>query len=230
VRPVLCLVTDRHRFAGASNVDDRRKEDFLVGCVGAAAQAGVDLIQVRERHLEGGALTRLAQRCVEAVDGTSTRVLVNDRVDVALASGAHGVHLPGHGVPALRVRRIVPPGFLIGRSVHHASEAARVADEGGLDYLVFGTIFPTTSKAGVSPAGLEGLAAAAAAVSLPVLAIGGITAANALAIARTGAAGVAAIAMFADVCMHGFDRLNALVAQWAREWRPKNGPAAISAR
>ncbi len=226
MRPVLCLVTDRQRLA-ASTAD---AEDRLVECVGAAARAGIDLIQVRERDLEGGALTRLVRRCVEAVRGTRARVLVNDRIDVALAAGAHGVHLPGHGVPAARVRPIVPRGFLIGRSVHHASEAARVVEEGGLDYLVFGMVFATSSKAGVAPAGVEGLAAAAAAVPLPVLAIGGITASRAAEIARCGAAGVAAIAMFADGCTHGIDRLNALVAQWAREWSSLNGRAAISAR
>ena len=91
-------------------------------------------------------------------------------------------------------------------------------------------VFATSSKAGVAPAGVEGLAAAAAAVPLPVLAIGGITASRAAEIARCGAAGVAAIAMFADGCTHGIDRLNALVAQWAREWSSLNGRAAISAR
>lgn len=173
---------------------------------------------------------RLVHRCVAAVAGTRTRLVVNDRVDVALAAGAHGVHLPGHGVPAARVRRIVPQGFLIGRSVHHASEAARVSKEGGLDYLVFGTVFATASKAGVAPAGVHGLAAAAAAVPLPVLGIGGVTVDRASAVARSGAAGAAAIAMFAEACVDGVDGLNALVAQWASQWSSLNGPAPISAR
>ena len=187
-------------------------------CVAAAAQAGVDLIQVRERDLEGGALTRLVASCVEAVRGTRSRVLVNDRFDVALAAGAHGLHLPGHGVPAARLRRVAPRGFLIGRSVHHASEAVREANEGGLDYLVFGTVYPTSSKTGIVPAGVAGLRAAAHAVGLPVLAIGGITIARARDIAGSGAAGVAAIGMFADACQHGVDSLNDLVAQWSRQW------------
>jgi thiamine-phosphate pyrophosphorylase len=202
----------------------------LVECVGAAAQAGVDLIQVRERDLDGGALTRLVYRCVEAVARTHARVLVNDRVDVALAAGAHGVHLPGHGVPAARVRPNVPHGFLIGRSVHHASEAARVAEEGGLDYLVFGTVFATASKAGIAAAGVKGLAAAAEAVPLPVLAIGGVTLDRAPEVARSGAAGAAAIAMFADAFVHGIDQLSALVSQWTRQWSSLNGRAPISAR
>ena len=209
VRPLLCMVTDRRRFPG---------DDALVRCVAAAAQAGVDLIQVRERDLEGGALTRLVSRCVEAVRNTRTRVLVNDRLDVALAAGAHGLHLPGHGFAASRARAVTPAGFLIGRSVHHASEAARVAEEGGLDYLVFGSVFPTASKVGVAPAGTKGLAAAVEAVRLPVLAIGGVTLSQASDIARAGAAGVAAIGMFADSCTHGIDRLKALVAELSRQW------------
>jgi thiamine-phosphate diphosphorylase len=225
VRPVLCLVTDRQRLAPIASSDDA-----LVGFVGAAARAGVDLVQVRERDLDGRALTRLVHRCLEAVAGTRARVLVNDRLDVALAAGAHGVHLPGHGVPAVRARSIAPRGFLIGRSVHHASEAARVAEEGGLDYLVFGTVFATSSKVGVAPAGVEGLAAAVAAVRLPVLAIGGVTLERAPEIARAGGAGVAAIAMFSETYAQGIDQLNVLVAQWARQWSWQNGRASISAR
>lgn len=213
VNSVLCLVSDRHRLAPPP-----AQEDALVACVAAAAGAGVQLVQIRERDLEGGPLTRLVRRCVESVHGTKARVIVNDRLDVAVAAGAHGVHLPGHGVPAARVRAAAPRGFLIGRSVHHATEAARVAREGGLDYLVFGTVFPTASKAEIAPAGLDGLAAAAAAVSLPVLAIGGVTLDRAGAIAGAGAAGAAAIGLFADACAAGPDRVRFVVAEWFSRW------------
>jgi thiamine-phosphate pyrophosphorylase len=205
------MVTDRHRLAL------RPGDEPVVRCVAAVARAGVHLIQVRERDLEGGALTRLVAACVAAVAGTRARVLVNDRLDVALAAGAHGVHLPGHGVPATRLRSLVPPGFLIGRSVHHATEAVRVAAEGGLDYLVFGTVFATASKAGVRPAGLEALAATVAAVPLPVLAIGGMAPDHARRVAAAGAAGVAAIGTFADACTRGGDP-RSLVAQWTAGW------------
>ena len=214
MRPVLCMVTDRRRYGA---LRDGSEEDALIRCVAAAAAAGVDLVQVRERDLEAGPLAKLVARCIQAVAGTRTRVIVNDRLDVAHAAGAHGLHLPGHGVPALRARAAAPRGFLIGRSVHHASEAERVAHEGGLDYLVFGTVFETASKK-VAPAGIKGLAAAVQAVSLPVLAIGGITLERASEIARTGAAGVAAIGMFADACTQGIDSMDALVAEWARRW------------
>jgi thiamine-phosphate diphosphorylase len=209
VRPVLCLVTDRQRLAPDADPDARL--DAVVDCVAAAAHAGVDLVHVRERDLEGAALMRLVERCVQAVRGSRTRVLVNDRVDVALVAGAHGVHLPGHGVPAPRVRLLTPRGFLIGRSVHHATEADRVVREGGVDYLVFGTVFPTSAKTGVQPAGVEGLEAAVASVPVPVLAIGGVTLERVPQIARAGAAGVAAIGLFADACAGGRDRLHALV-------------------
>lgn len=215
MRPVLCLVTDRRRLAPAA-ADTVVQTEALVTCVAAAARAGVDLVQVRERDLEGGELTRLVRRCVDAARGSSTRVLVNDRVDVALAAGAHGVHLPGHGVAAARVRAMVPRGFLVGRSVHDAREAVGVVGEGGLDYLIFGTVFPTASKEGITPAGVFGLAAAVAAVPVPVLAIGGITLELAPQIARTGAAGFAAIALFAGVCADSSARMHDLVADAAR--------------
>jgi thiamine-phosphate diphosphorylase len=216
VGPVLCLVTDRQRLAPGTDADARL--DAVVDCVTVAAHAGVDLVQVRERDLEGAALMRLVQRCVQAVRGSRTRVLVNDRVDVALAAGAHGVHLPGHGLPAPRVRLITPRGFLIGRSVHHASEAERIVREGGVDYLVFGTVFPTSSKIGVQPAGVDGLEAAVTAVPVPVLAIGGVTLERTRQIARAGAAGFAAIGLFADACAEGRDRMHAIVAAAARSF------------
>jgi thiamine-phosphate pyrophosphorylase len=125
-------------------------------------------------------------------------VVVNDRLDVALAAGAHGVHLRGDSYPAARVRAVVPPGFLVGRSVHSAGEAVAVAAAGGVDYLVFGSVFATASKAGQPPAGLPELAAVAAAVPVPVLAVGGVTVEHAGRVAQAGAAGAAAIGLFAE--------------------------------
>ena len=166
--------------------------------VRAAAAAGIHLVQVREPDLATRDLLNLVGRCVEAARGTSTRVLVNDRVDVALAAGAHGVHLPAAGAPPSRVRRIVPRGFIVGRSVHDAGEAARVAADGAVDYMIFGTVFPTSSKPGVAAAGVSSLRAAVDAVPLPVLAIGGVTLERLGGIAAAGAAGFAAIGLFAE--------------------------------
>ena len=185
------MVTDRLRLGG-----DR--EQALVERVGAAARAGVHLVQVRERDLAARPLTRLVERCVEAVRGTRARVLVNDRVDVALSAGAHGVHLRGDSMPAARARILAPPAFLIGRSVHAQDEALRAEDGGGLDYLLFGTVFATASKPGAAATGLDALARVAAATRLPVIAIGGMSAHTIHAVGGTGAAGFAAIGLFAD--------------------------------
>lgn len=189
--PVMCLVTGGGQGAPAA-------EAALAARVAAAARAGVQLIQVRERHVEGRALWRLVRRCVEAVASTRARVLVNDRLDVALAAGAHGVHLRGDSMPGARVRAVAPAGFLIGRSVHDVREAVRAAESGGLDYLVFGAVFPTSSKPGHTGAGVQALADVVAATALPVLAVGGIGPGGLAAVRQAGAAGFAAIGLFAD--------------------------------
>jgi thiamine-phosphate diphosphorylase len=189
VTPVLCLVTDRRRFGTSW-------EDTLVRRVRAAAVEGVHLVQVRERDLDGGPLTRLVMACVDAVGGTSARVLVNDRFDVALAAGAHGVHLRGDSFSASRIRACAPRGFLIGRSVHSVSDAVVAARDDAVDYVIFGTVFPSASKPDRAAAGLRELSAVASAIRLPVLAIGGMTSARVADVMGAGAAGVAGISMF----------------------------------
>ena len=185
------MITDRRRYGSDW-------EDALVDRIAAAARAGVHLVQIRERDLDGGPLTRLVLRCVDAVHGTRTRLLVNDRADVALAGRAHGVHLPGNAVPASRVRAIVPPGFLVGRSVHEVQEVQGVQEvQDDLDYLIFGTVFETASKPGAPAAGVQMLARAAAATTRPVLAVGGVTLDRLAEVGRAGAAGFAAIGLFA---------------------------------
>jgi len=196
VRPVVCFITDRRRFGEAW-------ETALVERVRAAATAGVDLIQIRERDLDGGPLARLAVRCVEAVGGTRARVLVNDRLDVALAAGAHGVHLRADSIGASRARAMTPPGFLIGRSVHTVDEALEEDLNKTLDYLIFGTVFETTSKPGRPAAGLVRLAEVSKTTTIPVLAVGGMSAARAGDVARTGAAGLAAIGLLSDCPLEG---------------------------
>jgi thiamine-phosphate pyrophosphorylase len=172
-------------------------EATLIERIAAAARGGAHLVQIRQPQLEGLALTRLVEGAVRAVAGTQARILVNDRVDVAIAAGAHGVHLRGGSMPASRVRAVVPPAFLVGRSIHSASEALASARTGGLDYLLFGTVFATGSKPGVAPAGLEQLSRVCASVALPVLAVGGVTTGTVAQVARAGAAGFAAIGLFA---------------------------------
>ncbi len=191
MRPVICMIT-------ASVPATADEERTLIQRVGVAARAGVHVIQVRQLQLEGSALTRVVEGSVRAAKGTAARILVNDRVDVALATGAHGVHLRGDSMSAARVRGIAPGAFVIGRSVHSPDEAARLAQDGDLDYLIFGTVFKTSSKPGVAGEGLAALAAACAASALPVLAVGGMTPPRLGEVARAGAAGFAAIGLFAD--------------------------------
>ena len=189
MKPVLCLITDRRRF-GAS------WERALVERVAASAREGVHLVQIRERDLEGGPLTRLVSACLTAVRGTRTRILVNDRLDVALAARAHGVHLRADSFSAARARAMTSTPFLVGRSVHSVADAVAATRDGGLDYLIFGTVFDTASKPGRQPAGVAALTAVVRATPLPVLAIGGITRARIGEVTAAGASGVAAIGMF----------------------------------
>jgi thiamine-phosphate pyrophosphorylase len=179
---ILCLVTDRRRRPVLDHCRD-------------AVHAGIDLIQIREPGLESAELLSLAASVVEMARETPTRVVVNDRLDVALASGAHGVHLRGDSIPPVRARSMAPAGFLIGRSVHGADEAVLVSP--GVDYMVAGTVFPTTSKPGLrGHLGLAGLAAIVRAVPVPVLAIGGVSMERIGDVAATGAAGMAGIGLF----------------------------------
>jgi thiamine-phosphate pyrophosphorylase len=192
VLPVVCLISGSQRLGADRGAALARR-------VAAAARAGVHLIQVRERDESDLALLELTRRVLDAVRGTRARVLVNDRIDVAMAAGAHGVHLRGDSVPSSRARAIAPRGFLIGRSVHSTTEARVAAREGGADYLLFGTVFPTESKPGRAAAGVEALAEVVAAVpTMPVLAVGGITPQTIAAVRESGCAGVAAIGLFAD--------------------------------
>jgi thiamine-phosphate pyrophosphorylase len=194
-RPVICLVTDRRRLA-PSPVDAVRA---LVAQVAGAARAGVDLVQVREPDLDAATLLNLTRLCVESVRGTSARVVVNDRLDVALAAGAHGVHLRAASFGAARVRPLVVPGFLIGRSVHSADEAQAAGGARAVDYLIAGALFESGSKpAGHRLLGLEAFGRLVQAAGVPVLGIGGLTPDRTMAVLDAGGAGVAGIGLFAS--------------------------------
>lgn len=171
---------------------------MLVDRIRAAARAGVHLIQIRQPDLDVMSLTKLVEDAVHAVAGTSARIIVNDRLDVALAAGAHGVHLRADSFPAARTRPAAPAGFIVGRSVHSFDEVDRAAGGSGVDYVICGTIFGTASKPDARPAGLGVLSAVCAKLPVPVLAIGGIQETRLPAVAHAGAAGFAAIGLFAD--------------------------------
>jgi thiamine-phosphate pyrophosphorylase len=167
--------------------------------VRAAARAGVPLVQLREKNLSARVLYELAARAAEVTRGTGTRLLVNDRADIARAAGADGVHLTARSLGASVVRRAFGEDFLIGVSAHSLEEA-RAARDGGANFALFGPAFDTPSKRAYGPPlGLERLAEAARALApFPVLAVGGVTRANFARTLASGARGVAAIRLFAD--------------------------------
>jgi thiamine-phosphate diphosphorylase len=186
--PIICLVTPGNR-----------DPEGTLARVRAAVGAGVTLVQIREPRLPDRALFDLTRSACRAAQPTSARIVVNDRLDVALAAGANGVHLRGNSIDAARARALVGSALLIGRSIHDADEALGVERGGGCDYVVFGTVFSSPSKPGGRAAGLEALREVCRRVNLPVVAIGGITLENVAAVRAAGAAGVAAISLFDDV-------------------------------
>lgn len=190
----LCLITDRRRLGAAVGAGPTDWLPLLERQVRAAAESGIDLIQIREPDLDGQALWRLVGRLVAACRGASVQILVNDRLDIALAAGAAGVHLKERSFTCQAARRMAPAGFLVGRSLHGPGSIAELREA---DYLIAGTIQATPSKPGAPLLGWEGLSAVVlAAGDKPVLGIGGLDLASIPLLAATGAAGLAAISAF----------------------------------
>jgi thiamine-phosphate pyrophosphorylase len=193
----LCLVTDRQRLAkavGLVSPNNHQIESLLIAQIAGAVAGGVDFIQLREGDLEAGALVQLARRIVREVPGAGERLIVNDRLDVALAAGARGVHLKESSMDPQAARRLAPAPFVIGCSVHGVE---RLVSRECADYLIAGTVLPTPSKPDSRLIGLEGLKRVVqAAGGQPVLAIGGLSLSAARSVAETGAAGIAAVGLF----------------------------------
>jgi thiamine-phosphate pyrophosphorylase len=199
-RSLLYYITDRSQFAGSA--DERRKR--LLATIAEAARHRVDLIQLREKDLSATELAALARDALAAIrDNASTpgatRLLINSRLDVAIAVGAAGVHLRSDDISIADARVAVnasPLGddFLIARSCHNLSEVIQAASEQA-SFVVFGPVFEKKDPATSSPVGLATLAEASR-VGVPVLALGGVTLANASDCIRAGAAGIAGIRLF----------------------------------
>ena len=168
-------------------VTDRRQGDIILFAK-RAIDDGVQMIQVREKDLPAKQLFEIVCQIRDLAGKSNTKVLVNDRVDIAVTASV-GVHLPSNGLPAERVRPLVR---VLGVSTHSVEEAIQ-AEKAGADFVVFGPVFETPGK---TPAGLDTLRRVVAAVKLPVLAIGGVTMANVAQVLDCGAAGIAGIRLF----------------------------------
>lgn len=200
----LCYITDR-RALGTKPLLPRILE---------AARAGVDLVQIREKDLQTRELAALAQVAIDGARGTKTRIVVNDRLDVALALGAAGVHLGTQSMPPRAVRDCVPGDFLVGVSCHSLDEALQ-AQAAGADYLLLGPIFPTLSKLPYgAPLGLPTLRLVTAGITIPILALGGITVECVKPCIEAGAAGIAGISIFQD-CDSLADRVRDLLGEFS---------------
>ena len=159
----------------------------------AALRGGAGTLQLRAKHASTREMIALGSRLKAETEAAGALLFVNDRVDVALVIGADGAHLGDDDLPLEAARRIAPPPFLLGRSVD-TEEEAHLAERLGADYVGAGPVQATPSKLDAAPAiGVRGIAAIAAATSLPVVAIGGVDVESAEAAARAGAAGVAVI-------------------------------------
>jgi thiamine-phosphate pyrophosphorylase len=179
----LYIVTDRHEAAGRE----------LEAIVAAAAQGGAGAIQLREKDLSARDLYALGARLQAALAPYGVPLLINDRLDVALALDAAGVHLAGHSLPTAIARRVLGAEKLLGVSTHSVEEA-RCAAEDGADFIVFGPVFTTPSKVAYGPPqGLQHLSTVVRAVRIPVIAIGGIDHTNLPQVVQAGAYGVAMI-------------------------------------
>jgi len=179
----VCLITDRKLVPG---------EDLL-GTVRKSLDGGIRAVQLREKDLSGRELFRLAERMRELTSACGAKLLINDRADVALAVGADGVHLGVLSIPPQEARRLLGPEAIIGCSAHNGKEV-REAEEGGADFVTFGPVYPTPSKAPYGPpVGVAALDRACRAAAIPVFALGGIGPARLAEVARAGCHGVALI-------------------------------------
>jgi thiamine-phosphate pyrophosphorylase len=201
--PIVCYVSDRLSLGSDAPIPS------LLERIRAAIEAGADWVQIREKDLPARELLALAREAVAAAAAPNpdvagnAAILINDRLDVALAAGASGVHLGRESAPAREVVRWcragnAPAGFRIGVSCHSLEET-REAEGAGADYVFFGPVYDTPSKRAFgAPQGIKRLVEVCRSVRIPVIAIGGVNAENAAECIRVGAAGIAAIRMFQE--------------------------------
>lgn len=195
LQPILYLITP----GATTETTSRASPEFqdLLLQIKAATEAEIDLLQIREKRLCARVLFELAERAVEITRESSTRILINDRADIAAGAGAHGVHLTTQSLDVAVIRNSFDHKFLIGVSTHSWEEAHK-AHEQGADFIVLGPIFPTRSKEQFGPPfGLEKLSDVCGKLGdFPVLALGGVSESNVQQCFEAGASGVAGISIF----------------------------------
>lgn len=174
-----------------------RQEAALKEKVRSAFAAGIGFVQVREKDLSGVRLAELVEDLARQPEKQDTQLLVNERLDIALSSGADGVHLPSDSMPVSDARRLAGSENWVGVSCHGASDVER-AEREAASYVLLSPVFATPSKPGVQPLGLDLFQAICRSVLMPVFALGGVTRSNAAACIRAGAAGVAGIRLFQE--------------------------------
>jgi thiamine-phosphate pyrophosphorylase len=211
--PRLCYITDRHALESGSR---------LLPLIRMAAEAGVDMVQIREKDLETRDLLELVNSSLDVTRGTATRLVINDRFDVALGTGAGGVHLGGQSMPVQNVRSALPStaeqGFWLGVSCHSVADV-HAAEAAGASYALLGPIFETASKHIYGPPlGIEVLEEAARNCRIPLLALGAITPERVRACIEAGATGIAGISIFQrrDACVQQLRELRQEIVEMAR--------------
>jgi thiamine-phosphate pyrophosphorylase len=195
--PISYLITS----GATTQASTPASKDFqqILELVSAAAAARISLVQLREKNLSARTLFQLTAQAAELLRGSKTRLLVNDRADIARSARADGVHLTTRSLSAQIIRRTFGHGLLIGVSTHTLAEASAARDDGA-DFAVFGPVFETLSKSAYGPPiGFEKLNEAAHALKpFPLIALGGITRENAALALHAGASGIAGISLFSD--------------------------------
>jgi thiamine-phosphate pyrophosphorylase len=196
-KPILYLITPG--VTTEATTSDSPEFAQVLNQISVGIAARLDLIQIREKQLSARVLFQLVAAASTEASGAETRILVNDRADIAAGAGAHGVHLPAQSLRAATIRKTFGANFLIGASTHSLDEARDARDEGA-DFVVFGPVFTTKSKQAFGPPqGLETLSHVAQALAeFPVVALGGISITNARDCLAAGARGIAGIGLFQE--------------------------------
>lgn len=186
-KPITYLIT-RGEATGENFASAKQQ---ILDIIALAVEEKVSLIQIREKHLTAPLLCELTESAVSVTRSSSTKVLVNDRADIAMACGADGVHLTSNSIPVNVIRSMVPADFLVGISSHSLDDAMAAAQDGA-DFAVLAPVFDTPGKG--EPLGIDMLAEVCRATQpFPILALGGTNERNLAEVLRAGASGFAAI-------------------------------------